>query len=177
MKKKSNCCVAQVLTKKRGKANTEQEGQLKQEYIKLIDNLLKKKEIKINKNMENIISYLYENNDKDKFIILLNDLYESLDDNNNKEHIENIFTNYSLEEINNISTYNLCPYKNKSILDNVIKKEKGKNIEYNNFTTDYICRKCKHNKTLSRFVHKRLGLDEASATIVSCINCGYAWEV
>ena len=58
-----------------------------------------------------------------------------------------------------------------------MKKEAGKNIEYNNFTTDYICKKCKHNKTICKFVHRRLGLDENSDTIATCVNCGYSWKV
>jgi DNA-directed RNA polymerase subunit M/transcription elongation factor TFIIS len=159
------------------KRKGEEQKDIKEEYIKLMDDLLKKQNIKLNKNIDEVITYLYDNNDKDKFIILLNDLYESFADENNKEHIENIFETYSLEDINKISTYNLCPYKNKLILETVMKKEAGKNIEYNNFTTDYICRKCKCNKTISRFVHTRLGLDEMSDTIATCVNCGYSWKV
>jgi DNA-directed RNA polymerase subunit M/transcription elongation factor TFIIS len=150
---------------------------IKKEYIKLMDELLEKKNIKINKKICDVITYLYDNNDKDKFIILLNDLYESFDDDKNKEHIENIISSSSLEDINKLSTYNLCPYKNKLILDTVIKKEEGKNIEYNNFTTDYVCRKCKGSKTISRFVHKRLGLDEMTDTVATCVNCGYSWKI
>lgn len=150
---------------------------LKGEYISLMTNLLNKKQIKIENKMEDYISYLYEHNDRDKFIILLNDLYESFDDDNNKDYIKKLFIENSIEDLNNISTYKLCPYKNKSILDIVVKKEKGKNIEYNNFTTDYTCKKCNGNKVTTKFIHKRLGLDEATSTIATCILCGNSWTI
>ena len=153
------------------------EDNIMNKYIDSMENLITTKSISIKYGINEIVNYLYNKNDKDKFIILMHDIYEAFSDDKNKEHIEKLFSESSLEEINNISTYNLCPYKNRQILEIVVKKEQGKNIEYNNLTTDYICKKCKNNKTICKFVHRRLGLDENSDTIAECINCGNSWKI
>ena len=159
------------------KISTITEEDIKEKYIDSIESLCNTKKINIKNNIKEIINYLYNKNDRDKFIILMHDIHEAFDDDKNKEYIEKLFSESNLEKINNISTYDLCPYKNKQILEIVMKKEQGKNIEYNNLTTDYTCKKCKCNKTMCKFVHKRLGLDENSDTVATCINCGNSWKI
>ena len=172
--------VTKRITKK-SKNNSDKsnldEDDVKGKYIESMEILLNVKKINIKHGMGEIINYLHNKNDSDKFIILMHDIYEAFNDDNNKEYIEKLFSESSLEEINNISTHKLCPYKNQPILEMVMKKEQGKNIEYNNLTTDYICKKCKCNKTVTKFVHRRLGLDENSDTIANCIQCGYSWKI
>ena len=81
----------------------------------------------------------------------------------------------NVELLNNTSTYNLCPSFNKYIFDEI---DDRKNIEknlINYYNTDFICRKCKFNKTTVKFIHKHLGNDEASSLEVTCVNCKYSW--
>jgi DNA-directed RNA polymerase subunit M/transcription elongation factor TFIIS len=149
---------------------------LKEDYNELFNNLITKKKINVCKNkMTEIIKYIYENNDKEYFNIKMIDIYESLDDNNNKEHIENLLKEINLKDLDKITTNKLCPYVNKEIIEIVKKKEEGKNIEYNNFSTEYICAKCGKNQTIIKFTQVR-SLDELQSCKLNCVFCNHSWH-
>ena len=70
------------------------------------------------------------------------------------------------------STIELNPEVNQPIIESVEKR--NEKPEYKNLCTEYTCRNCKKNKTITRFIHRRC-LDEASDMEIRCKNCNTVW--
>tara|TARA_B110000263_G_scaffold214019_1_gene198284 strand:- start:861 stop:1328 length:468 start_codon:yes stop_codon:yes gene_type:complete len=131
----------------------------------------------INYNYNDIVDFLYNNNSYDIFILKMYDIFIALDLYDQTplsvDNISNLFSDFNL--LNSSSTYDLYPFLNKCVFDDI---EKRKNAEFDNlnyFNTDFICKKCKNNKTTCNFIHKHLGSDEASSLKIVCVNCSYSW--
>jgi DNA-directed RNA polymerase subunit M/transcription elongation factor TFIIS len=76
------------------------------------------------------------------------------------------------EKIAHKSIKELCPEKFEDLNKKLaVRMNMEENVK---FTTLYFCRRCKHNKTVTKSVQLR-SADEGSSTYIKCIFCGNAW--
>lgn len=146
--------------------------QMLDNYKLLLTQKINEKGIQIQHSENNIINYLYENNDITIFTLKIYDIFCALDIKDNKHVLELL---NDLKKLNNATTYEMCPDINKSVYDEIDKRTHAEHNALKFYNTDFTCRKCKHNKTTIIFVNKHLGSDEASSMKITCVNCNNDW--
>jgi DNA-directed RNA polymerase subunit M/transcription elongation factor TFIIS len=119
-----------------------------------------------------IVDYLYSNNDSNTFLHKMYDILSALDISDNK-YIYDLLED--LEALNSSDTFSMCPDINQPIYDEIKKRKSAENNSVKYFNTDFTCKKCKHNNTTIMFVIKHLGMDEASSMKITCVNCKNEW--
>lgn len=146
--------------------------QILDNYKTLLKQKINEKDIQIQHSEDNIINYLYENNDITIFTLKIYDILCALDITDNTYILELL---NDLNKLNNATTYEMCPDINKPVYDEIDKRTNAENNTLKYYNTDFTCRKCKHNKTTIIFVNKHLGSDEASSMKITCVNCNNEW--
>jgi DNA-directed RNA polymerase subunit M/transcription elongation factor TFIIS len=146
--------------------------QILNNYKLLLKQKINEKNINTQYSEDNIIDYLYKNNNMATFTHKMYDILCALDLTEDTYILELL---NDLNKLNKATTYEMCPDINKSVHDEIKTRT---NAEYNSlkyYNTDFTCKKCKHNKTTIIFVNKHISSDEASSMKITCVNCNNDW--
>lgn len=136
-------------------------------------NYINELQLKIKQNAEHIVYYLYNNiDDKDNFVHKMYDILYALDipDNNTIHELLN-----DVDKLLVCSTYDMCPSINSWVFKEIHERNESSKLDLKQYSTEFTCRKCKHNKTTVAFINKHISNDEASSLKITCINCGHEW--
>lgn len=144
------------------------------EYKYQLDSLLKNYKYKndIVLKSTDIVDELHIRMDNQEFIYKMYDIFCALEDTDNihvKEYLCNI------DKLIKCDTYDLNPIYNEHIKNKIKTINSVIEGKKETYVTHFTCNRCKENKTNIAFIHKHIGLDEASTMKITCINCNHSW--